>query len=62
MAKTKDKLKGLKEGELRVELQNLREKLRVIRFQFEGARSKNVKEQGALRKEVARVLTLLNNQ
>ncbi len=63
MAKIKDlkkNIKGMKEGELVKELAALREKLRVFRFQAEGAKSKNVKEGTILRKQIARMLTEIN--
>lgn len=63
MAKTKDLKKGLKEmkeGELVKELALFREKLRVLRFKAEGAKSKNVKEGTTLRKQIARILTEIN--
>ena len=60
MAKKVDNLKDLKKGELDKKLIELRESLRVLRFKAEGARSKNVKESLSLKKQVARVLTMLN--
>lgn len=66
MAKTKknlrDNLKGMKEDDLKKNLALLEESVRVIRFKREGAKSKNVKELGSLRKQIARVLTEINRQ
>ena len=61
MAKTKkDNLKDMTEAELGKKLATLRESARVIRFKAEGSRSKNVKEVLTLRKEIARILTAIN--
>ena len=61
MAKTKkDNLKDMGKGELEKKLATLREDERVIRFKAEGSRSKNVKELSSLRKDIARVLTAIN--
>jgi ribosomal protein L29 len=59
MAKTKktENFKEMKQGELDKKLVLLREEIRVIKFKTEGSRSKNVKELGNLKKQVARVLT-----
>ena len=62
MAKSKkDNLKDMKEGELNKKLATLREDLRLINFKAEGSRSKNVKELGGLKKQIARVLTQMNS-
>jgi ribosomal protein L29 len=60
MSKKKDNLKGMKKEELSKEVLALKEKLRVIRFKAEGSKSKNVKESVSLRRDVARMLTLIN--
>ena len=61
MAKSKkENLKGMSKEELEKKLVFLREGLRVIKFKAEGAKSKNVKESVALRKQVARVVTEMN--
>lgn len=60
MAKKKDNTKGLSATELSKQLSTLREELRVLAFKGEGARSKNVKEESALKRQVARVLTEIN--
>lgn len=43
-------------------LTEIREKLRTLRFNTAGARAANVKERKNLRKEVARMLTALNQR
>ncbi|MEI7709216.1 MAG: 50S ribosomal protein L29 [bacterium] len=62
MPKKKDNLKGMKKEELMKKLAILQENARVIRFKAEGSKSKNVKEQAALRKDIARVLTAINQK
>ena len=59
---TKENLKNMKEDELKKELVSLEEQLRVLRFKVQGSKSKNVKESATLRKQIARVLTELNNK
>lgn len=60
MAKTKDNLKDMKEGELEKKLKASQEILRGIRFTAEGSKTKNVKEGAALKKQIAQILTKLN--
>jgi len=62
MKKNKENLKGMKKDELEKKLAILQESARVIRFKAEGSKSKNVKELGSLRKDIARVLTEINNK
>jgi len=62
MAKKKDNIKGMSKSELEKNLASLTESLRVMRFKSEGSRSKNVKEYGTTRRQVARILTALNAQ
>ncbi|OGI82657.1 50S ribosomal protein L29 [Candidatus Nomurabacteria bacterium RIFCSPLOWO2_02_FULL_44_12] len=62
MSKKKENLRELSQDELSKKLVALREDLRVIRFKTEGAKSKNVKESLALRKNIARVLTAINQK
>ena len=62
MKNKKDNLKDTKESELSKKLAILQEYARVIRFKAEGSKSKNVKEEASLRKEIARVLTEINNK
>jgi len=52
----------MKPEELSKQLAILRENARVIRFKAEGSKSKNVKESATLRKQIARILTEINNQ
>ena len=61
MAKVKKQnYKEMTGGELEKELIVLRENLRVIHFKSEGARSKNVKEQATLKRQMAKILTEMN--
>ena len=64
MAKTKNKindgLKEMKESELLKNLAIVQEEARLIRFKAEGSRSKNVKEMATLKKQIARVMTQMN--
>jgi ribosomal protein L29 len=63
MAKKKQenlKYTGMKVEELKKRLADLQENIRVLRFKTEGSKSKNVKESGHLRKEIARILTEIN--
>jgi ribosomal protein L29 len=62
MAKKKDNLKGMKKEDLQKQLALLQENLRMIRFKAQGAKSKNVKEYAALKKQAARILTELNHK
>ena len=61
MQTKREKLKDMKKDELQKKLAILQENARVIRFKAEGSKSKNVKESATLRKEIARVLTEINN-
>lgn len=60
MAKKKENLKEMKKDELTKKLTLLQENLRVLHFKAEGSKSKNVKENQALKKQIARVLTEIN--
>lgn len=62
MAKKTENFKEVKDGELKKKLSALREEERVIHFKSEGARSKNVKELKNLKKNIARILTELNQR
>ncbi len=62
MAKKKEQFKGMKKEEIQKEVLALREKIRLIRFKAEGSKSKNIKEDLALRKQVARALTIINQK
>ena len=50
----------MKIDELKKKLVREEESLRVLKFKNEGAKSKNVKEAWALRKQIARILTEMN--
>ena len=60
--KEKENLKEMKMTELEKKLIDLRTTIRSMRFKAEGAKSKNVKESSNLKKDIARVLTLINLQ
>lgn len=62
MAKTKDNIKEIGKDELVKKLALLQEEIRVIRFKAEGSKSKNVKESATLKKQIARILTEINNK
>ena len=62
MAKKKDNLKDMKESDLKKELTLLQENLRVLHFKAEGSKSKNVKEAMTLKKQIARIMTEINNK
>jgi len=53
-------LRQKSEKELRGTLVNLRDKLRELRFNLTGGKVKNIKEIHQTKKDIARVLTLLN--
>ena len=57
-----ENLKGMKGEELKKELIDLEETLRVLRFKAQGSKSKNVKEAANLKKQVARILTEINKK
>ena len=59
---TKKSFKEMDTAELKKELAVLKETLRVINFMSSGSRSKNVKEAGVLKKQIARIMTELNNK
>ena len=60
MGKIKENLKEMKTADLEKKLGTLREEERSLRFKAEGARSKNVKHLKNLKKDIARVLTVLH--
>lgn len=60
MAKKMENLKGMTRDELNAKLLALQENIRVIRFKAGGSKSKNVKETGTIKKEIARILTEIN--
>ncbi|HEY9584575.1 MAG TPA: 50S ribosomal protein L29 [Candidatus Paceibacterota bacterium] len=49
-------------AELHSTLVTKRDELRKFRFEMTGSKIKNVKHGMALRKDIARILTVLNNQ
>lgn len=52
--------KGKTEQELAKLLEEKKKELRVFRFSITGTKIKNVKQGKTLRKEIARILTVLN--
>jgi ribosomal protein L29 len=48
------------EKELKVLLTEKREALRAFRFAMSGSKAKNLKEGMSIKKEIARIMTLLN--
>ena len=62
MKNKKENLKGMRKDELMKKLVLLRENARAVRFKAEGSKSKNVKELSAFKKDIARILTELNNK
>ena len=55
----KEKKQNLTTAEIEKSLKDMREKLRVIKFGLAGGRTKNVKEVGNIRREVARMETAM---
>lgn len=55
----KEKKQNLTAAEIEKSLKDMREKLRVIKFGLAGGRTKNVKEVGNIRREVARMETAM---
>ena len=49
------------ESELKQMLKEKQEALRVFRFALSGSKTKNLKEGKNLKKDIARILTVLNN-
>lgn len=62
MAKKIENLKEMSVVELEGKLLALQESLRVLHFNIQGSKSKNVKEGGAIKKQIARVLTEINKK
>ena len=56
------KLKNRSAEELRKEVAEAKEKLWELRREIAGGKVKNVKTRGALRRDVARMLTIINQQ
>ncbi|MFA6177666.1 MAG: 50S ribosomal protein L29 [Candidatus Paceibacterota bacterium] len=62
MAKKKENFKEMEKEELFKKIAFFREEIRVIRFKAEGSKSKNVKESLNLKRQIARILTEINNK
>lgn len=62
MKNKKENLNEMKKEELVKKLALLQEEVRVIKFKAKGAKSKNVKEQATLKKQIAQVLTEINKK
>jgi ribosomal protein L29 len=60
--KTNENLKEMEIVELEGKLLHLQEELRALKFKAEGSKSKNVKESGNLKREIAKVLTEINKK
>jgi ribosomal protein L29 len=60
--KTNENFKEMGVVELEGKLIHLQEELRALKFNREGSKSKNVKEAGALKKQIAKVLTEINKK
>ncbi|MEK7459825.1 MAG: 50S ribosomal protein L29 [Patescibacteria group bacterium] len=61
MPKKKENLKiDNNDDDLKNKLILLQESLRILRFKSQGSRSKNVKEEKNLKKQIARILTEIN--
>ena len=60
MPKKKENLKIENNDDLKNKLILLQESLRILRFKSQGSRSKNVKEEKNLKKQIARILTEIN--
>ncbi|KKR79605.1 MAG: hypothetical protein UU24_C0005G0023 [Candidatus Nomurabacteria bacterium GW2011_GWA2_40_9] len=59
MTKKKDNLKESDKEELKTKLVALTESLRVLRFNTQGSKSKNVKEEATIKKDIARIMTAI---
>ena len=53
-------IKKMGKEELLKKLAELQEEIRTIHFKADGSRSKNVKEEGLIRKTIAKILTEIN--
>ncbi|MBU2564271.1 50S ribosomal protein L29 [Patescibacteria group bacterium] len=54
-------LRQKSDSELKRTLIDLRDKLRELRFNLAGGKVKNIKEVHQVKKDIAKILTLLNN-
>jgi ribosomal protein L29 len=59
MKKSLNNYRNMGAGELEKKLEDLRESVRDIRFKGQGAKPKNVKEAGNIKRDIARILTVL---
>lgn len=59
--KKKD-IKKIKSADLGKTLGELRDKLAKLKFSVAGSKSKNVKEEAGLKKNIARILTAINQK
>lgn len=50
------------EKELQVMLKDKQEALRVFRFALSGSKTRNIKEGQSIRKDIARIMTILNTK
>ena len=62
MSKKGEKLNDMSEKDLNKKLSSLREEIQNLRFKAEGSKNKNVKVLSNTKKEIARVLTVLNKK
>lgn len=62
MSKQSEKLNEMSEKDLNKKLISLREKIQDLRFKAEGSKNKDVKVLSNTKKEIARVLTVLNKK
>jgi len=60
MAKELSQLKNMNATDLNHTLQETRDKLRQLRFNLAGGRIRNIREIRAMRRRIARILTLLH--
>ena len=55
-----EELNNKKEAELKQMLKDKKEALRVFKFAMAGSKAKNLKEGANLKKDIARIMTVLN--
>ncbi|MEO5635345.1 MAG: 50S ribosomal protein L29 [Candidatus Paceibacterota bacterium] len=60
MARKKENLNNIGIDELKKKLVVLKEDMRAIKFKAEGSKPKNVKEMSGMRKQIARLMTEIN--
>ena len=54
-------LKRKSKSELTKDLENLREKLRELRFNLASGKVKNIREIRSVKRDIARILTIIDN-